>query len=91
MSVLTWLFKDPDEVLDYQIVWTDRLAGDTIHAFTWTLPAGLTLQREDSDDTKATIWLAGGIKGETYAVLNRITTSAGRVMDQSVRLSVRAK
>ncbi len=27
---LSWPFKDPDEVLDYQIDWTARLAGDTI-------------------------------------------------------------
>lgn len=88
---LKWPNKDPDEVLDYQIDWSDRLGADTIATTTWVVPSGITKDSDTNDDTTTTIWLSGGTTGETYSLTNRITTAGGRTMDQSVRLKIAEK
>ncbi len=85
---LTWPAKDPDEVLDYEIDWTARLAGDTIASSTWTVPSGLTGSSQTHTDTTATTWLAEGTAGESYSILNRVVTSGGRTMDQTVTIKI---
>jgi len=97
--MLTWPPKDPDEVLDYQINWagTPEVPGplfasaDIIATSTWIVPVGITKDSDSDTDTTTTIWLSGGTLGATYEFLNRITTTGGRTMDQSVRLRIRGK
>lgn len=92
MTSLSWPAKDPDEVLDYQINWSASLYGldgdDTITASTWIVPAGIAKNAESHNDDTTTIWLSGGTAGSTYEITNRITTAAGRVMDQTVLLKI---
>lgn len=88
---LSWPNKDPDEVLDYQIDWTDRLASDTILSSSWTVPAGITKDSDTFGSTSVIIWLSDGAAGETYSITNRIVTAGGRTMDQSVRLRIKDK
>lgn len=88
---LRWPSKDENEILDYVIDWTDRLAQDTISTSTWTVPSGLTESSSSSTTTTTTVWLSGGTTGTTYDVLNRITTAAGRTMDQTVRIKIADK
>jgi hypothetical protein len=88
---LQWPNKDPDEVLDYQIDWADRLDGDTISTSTWVIPSGITQGAASKTDTTVTTWLSGGTLGASYTLLNRVVTAAGRTMDQSVRIRIAAK
>lgn len=88
---LRWPAKDPDEVLDYEVDWTDRLAGDTIATATWTFPAGITKDSQSETDTAARVWISGGTLGEDYEILCRITTAGGRTMDQTVKIKLKAK
>jgi hypothetical protein len=37
------------------------------------------------------VWLSGGADGQSYLVLNRITTVGGRTMDQTMKLKVKSK
>lgn len=84
--------KDPDDVLDYSINWARELAGDTISTSVWTVPSGLTDESLSTNtDTETTVWLSGGTDGTSYDVKNRITTAAGRTMDQTVTLKVKAR
>jgi hypothetical protein len=89
---LTWPPKDPDEVLDYQVDWSDRLNGDTLSTSVWTIsdPALVEDSSEISGDNTI-IWLSAGTLGEAYDLLNRVTTTGGRTMDQTVRLRIKAK
>lgn len=80
--------KDPDATLDYMIDWTRWLGNDTIQSSEWFVPDGLTKTQEAAGDRTATVWLAGGTVGNTYAVTNRITTFGGRVQDQTIRIDV---
>jgi len=88
-------FKDPDEVLDYQIDWSARLVTmdsvDTITTSTWTVPDGITKNSDGKSNTATTIWLSGGVKDTAYILTNRIVTAGGRSMDQSVKLKIKAK
>ena len=89
--MLVWPFKDPNEVLDYVIDWSERLGDDTITGSTWTVPTGITKDSDSSTDTATTIWLSGGTAGAQYVFTNRIVTAAGRTMDQSVKLKMKEK
>jgi hypothetical protein len=89
---LKWSDKDPNEVLDYQLRWTKRIPdGDAITSSTWVLPDGITKQSDTFTDTTTTIWLTGGEDGETYTLTNRVVTTEGRTMDQSVSLKVKER
>jgi hypothetical protein len=94
---LKWPSKDPDEVLDYGIDWAGTagkpgpLYGltDVISNSLWIVPNDITKEQDSYNNTSTTIWLSGGITGEIYAITNRITTSGGRVFDQTVKLSMK--
>lgn len=96
---LRWPFKDPDEVLDYRLDWlgTSSKPGplydsdDTISNSLWVVPAGISKESDINDGGSTTIWLSGGTAGETYEILNRITTAGGRTMDQTIELVVMDK
>ena len=95
--------KDPDAVLDYDIHWNDNdagtneagddgwLQGDTIATSTWIVPAGLTKDSDSKTTTTATVWLSGGVEGESYVITNRITTAGGRTDDRSAKLVVSSR
>ncbi len=93
MAKKKWPFKDPDELLDYEIKWGERLGTDTIATSTWTIvTTGSLTKTSQSDDAQNTIvWLSGGLIGENYEILNRIVTDGGRTMDQTVFLKIKAK
>jgi hypothetical protein len=83
--------KDPNAHLDYERDWTPWLAADedTIVTSTWIVPAGMTMTSESHTTTTATVWLSGGTVGESYTVVNRITTAAGRIDDRSWQFVIR--
>ncbi len=73
----------------------DLVPGDKIVASTFLLPAGSLAGPPDQPSTfvdgMTKVWLAGGEDGETYAIVNRITTAGGRTMEQGVLLKVKTK
>lgn len=66
-------FKEPTEVLDYSIDWSDWLGSLTIGASSWSVPSGITKDADSSSSTKTFIRLSGGTWGETYELSNTIT------------------
>ncbi|TXL71196.1 hypothetical protein FHP25_31295 [Vineibacter terrae] len=94
-----WPPKDPDEILDYMIDWSDALASlpaspdDAITGVpTWILaPAGELAQPRPATNTgtTTTIWLGGGVAGSTYRVTCRVETVQGRTMEVTKELWVR--
>lgn len=75
--------KDPDDVKDYMVDWSDWLGTDTISTTAWTISSGLTKDSDTNSSTGATIWLSGGTAGDTYQLSNRITTAGGRTADRT--------
>lgn len=89
---LKWPPKDPDEVLDYQIDWSKRVANtDAIVSSTWIVPTGITKDSDSFTDFATIIWLSSGTLDEEYTLTNRVTTTEGRTMDQSVDIKIRTK
>lgn len=94
--MLAWPTKDPDDVLDYTLDWSQRLVqGDDILSSVWftdsSTSPGLEIDSDSFDANSSTVWLSGGIPGTTYLVTNRVTTAGTRIMDQSVKLKVKEK
>lgn len=92
MTIPTWeRTKDPNEVVDYDLDWSDLMTDDTdtIATSSWTVPAGITKDSSSNTTTRTKVWLSGGTAGETYTLLNRITTAGGRTLDQSVKLKMK--
>lgn len=96
MAFLKWPDKDPNEVLDYVMDWSARLADDDeITASSWTIApvtaSPLTADSNSFTASSATIWLSGGLLGTKYTLTNRVVTDDGRTMDQSVTLKIKAR
>jgi len=86
---VTTFTKDPDAVLDYAIEWSRWLAGDQIETSAWSVSDSTLEAANDSNTaTRATIWLSGGVSGQSYTVTNRITTSGGRTDERSFVIQV---
>lgn len=83
-----WPDKSPDDVLDYQVDWTEALDGDTIATSTWSVPAGITKDSDSSGDSTTTIWLSGGTADQEYEIENTIVTVANRTFKQCVTIRV---
>lgn len=82
---------DPDAVLDFRLDWSSWLTtGETILTATVTATDGLTVAPSGSPTvvtgTDVTVWLTGGTVGTIYGVTCRITTSAGRTDDRTIRI-----
>ena len=95
-AALRWPDKDPAEVLDYGLDWSDQLAlpepDDTISSATWIVPAGLVAGAQSVVGRVATIWLSGGTAGASgtdYTLTCRIVTTGGRTLERSVKLLVK--
>lgn len=90
--------KDPDAVLDYVFDWaaltngtgtSDWLeSGETISSYVVTVGSGLTLDSDSQSSGQVTAWVSGGTAGETYTVACRISTSAGRTDERTVKVRV---
>lgn len=84
--------KDPDEVLDYVIDWTARLGADTIVTSMWAIEDGTSVIDSNTfNGTSATVWLSGGAIGEKVLARNRVVTTGGRTMDQTISIKIKAK
>lgn len=89
---LRWPTKDPDETLDYSINWTPRLsAGDPIASVVWVLPDALNQEDAGFLGAITTLWISGGVAGAQYKITCRVTTDAGRIMDQGVLIKIMEK
>lgn len=80
--------KRSTAILDYQINWATWLGTDTIATATWTVPTGLTKSSQSNTTTTATAWLSAGVVGQTYDVVNTITTAAGRTDYRTIQIIV---
>jgi len=70
--------KDPLAVVDFNANWLAWLDGDTIDSVTWTVPSGLTKDSQGNTDSRAVVWLSGGVDNTRYKVRCHIATAAGR-------------
>lgn len=85
--------KNPDEVESYLIDFTSRLLpGESIDAVTVVAPEGIDTapggKAATFTDRTVTTWIGGGTAGSRVNIVARVTTSGGRVKEQSIRLRI---
>ena len=84
--------KDPQEVLDYVIDWSEWLvAGDTINAVTVTTPTGIvtTVPSAPSFTTTTTkIWVSGGTAGDSYNIACSVNNVGTRQVERSITIQI---
>ncbi|WLB43024.1 hypothetical protein QIH93_20980 [Bradyrhizobium ottawaense] len=92
LARVAWPSKSPAELLDYGVDWQLRFArGEAIAASSFELPAGVVATRSTFGGSLTQLLIAGGVNGELYRVLNRITTTGGRTLEQVIHLGVMSK
>ncbi len=90
--ILDTYTKQPAEVLDYDIDYTDWLeAGDIIVGKTVTVDTGLNIDSSSifGASLKVKVWLSGGTHGTTYKVTVTITTLLGMVKQDEFKIRVK--
>jgi hypothetical protein len=100
-KMIKFPYKDPDEVDDYKLDWTARLAplSDEIATSDWSIVTDMggeatPLAIEDGTIktlTSTTVWLSAGVLTNSYQLLNRITTTGGRTLDQTCTLVIKTR
>lgn len=87
---MQWSNKLTGETVDYSLDWTERLAtAETLVTSTWAVEdSSLTLSGDSFDGNITSVFLAAGVAGNSYSILNTITTSASRTMQQVVTILI---
>lgn len=86
--------KQPTEVLDYDIDWSQRLNGDTITSSSWAvtttdnIAGSLSIQSNSFLPTRTKVWLTQGTLGYSYILTNTITTANGDTMIENAKLRI---
>ena len=85
--------KDPAARLDYAVDWSaNYLNAATIVASDWDVdPAGVTVSGATATATRTGATFAGGLPGQVYRIVNRITLSDGRRDDRALIVRVEAR
>lgn len=84
--------KQPDEVLDYDVDFSDWFAdrSDSPASFTSSVPTGLTLESSGLSGQKVRLVLSGGDDGAQYKVTVLLTTTDLIVKEADFIVKVKA-
>ena len=80
--------KDPHATEKFGIDWSERLGEDSISSSSWIVPSGINEESSGTLGQIAAITISGGTAGHSYTLTNRIVTSAGETLDQSIKIAV---
>lgn len=91
--LITWPSKRPNEILDYSFDWAEPLGTDTVATSTFALvnsDSGVVINSNSHNQKITSVWLSGGTDGTTARLTNTIITAAGRTMQATASLQVKA-
>jgi hypothetical protein len=91
MSIIGKFSKQPVEVQDYDIDFTEYLEFHNDYALSHTAFAstGITIQASALVDGVVKVFVSGGTDGNTYKVSATITTQGGRVKQGDILVKVK--
>ncbi|NBX02607.1 MAG: hypothetical protein EBR02_00800 [Alphaproteobacteria bacterium] len=84
-------YKDPDEVISFGVDWSEYLGAETVTSSDWTVASGVTKVGQTLVGKQANVTISGGTLGTVNRITNRITTSAGETVDQSIDIEIIVK
>jgi hypothetical protein len=95
-TIMSFLLKDPDAVLDYEVDWSaDYLGTDVLSASEWSVspaePTGLAVLEQLFDGGLATVKASGGVAGHVYRLTNQVELESGLRDSRSVVIRVEAR
>lgn len=81
--------KDPNDVADYTLYWTNWLMpGETVAAVKYTILSGeLSILSDNFGDDYTTAWHFGGVANTNYPVSALMTTSKGRQFERTYEIA----
>ena len=86
--------KDPADVTDYQLDWSDWLEEqETIASSEWTASSG-EIEVEESSDKTTRVWLSGGTERVNITLSNTIVTDSepvARTAERSLIIRVESQ
>lgn len=82
---------DPNETLDNEVDFTDRLGGLTIDSADVVNPTNLTIVSFSFTDTSVIVRVSNGLEGAIGEFTARANVSNGQVFDQTVKMKIRNK
>jgi hypothetical protein len=90
MKAVYWESKDPSDIDDFSLDWTNQLNGEELVTAVWSFVnvAGVVIEASSVASPFAKVRLSGGLENETAIFLCRATTSTGRQIDQTVKLGL---
>lgn len=90
-SILATFFKQPADVQDFDIIYTDWLGAlsDSGLSATATCDAGLTIMATTLLNGVVKVWTSGGTHGQKYKITTTLTTVGGRVKQAEVIVRVK--
>ena len=91
MAILGKFTKQPNEVLDYDVDYTDWFAArtDTPSAYVVLADTGITVVGSARTGNIIKIILAGGTTGTKYKIQTRLTTTASLVKEAEFTVAVK--
>ncbi len=91
MPILETFKKQPADVQDYDIDFSEWLAGfsDSPASHAVEVETGITLDNHELAGSIVKVWLSGGVDGNTYKVTVRLTTVGGRTYEVEIRVKVK--
>lgn len=83
-------FKRTTDVTGYSIDWSDWLSSDDdyIETSVWNAPVGLIIEDSTEDEGITTATISGGVDGETYEILNVVTSTSNFSSTRRIFVSV---
>jgi hypothetical protein len=94
MTILAKFEKQPADVQDFDIDFTEWLAGmgDTAPGptgFMVDIDSGLTLLAQTLTNGVVKVWTSGGTDGTTYKITATVTTQGNRVKQAEIKVKVK--
>lgn len=91
ISILGKFYKQPTEVLDYDVDYTDWFSNraDTPASFVVVAEAGITVVGSSRVGNVVKVILSGGTDGVKYKITVRLTTSASLVKEADFTVTVK--
>ena len=87
--------KTPEGILDYSIDYTNWLAsGASIASSVWTLDPPLNPESFAFSPTQTSVFISGGVDGETYCATNTVTDDRlpqPATTSRSFKIKIKAK
>lgn len=99
--ILATKYKQPGEVSDFYVDWTDWFAGDPSNGIparsdspltvVFTVPAGLTMLDESLGGYVGKVVVSGGTNGQRYKIVARMSTDATPTIVDEIEFNVYVK